>query len=464
MKNTIDTGNGADYELFLRNRSQIGGMSGFEPLWIPDFLFPFQRALCDWSIRKGKAAIFSNCGTGKTPMQLVWAENVVRHTKKPVLILTPLAVAAQTGREAKKFDIEAKVSRDGAVHENITVANYERLHYFHPDSFSGVVCDESSCLKAMNGKRRREVGEFLRTVPYRLLCTATAAPNDYVEIGTSSESLGEMGQKDMITMFFKQVMTKTETDRLGWGRMKYRMKGHAEEAFWRWVCSWARACRMPSDLGFSDDGFILPELTQNEHIVKSKTLPPGFLFEVPAQDMREELAERRRTIQERCEKVSDLVNGTGKQAIIWCHLNPEGDLLAKLIKDGRQVRGSDSIDAKESAYESFINGQLRVLIIKPKIGAYGLNLQCCDHIVTFASHSYESRYQAIRRCWRFGQKNPVTVDTVVTEGEQRISASLERKSQAADRMFTALVASMNESLHLNRGSEFQQKVKVPSWM
>jgi hypothetical protein len=450
-----------DYRTFLVRKSQSGCGSGFEPVWLPDSLFDFQVSLTEWAIRRGRAGLFEDCGLGKTPQQLVWAENVRRHTNRPVLILTPLAVAAQTVREAVKFGVEAHVSRDGTVAPNITVTNYDRLHHFDQNDFAGVVCDESSCIKAMDGERRAAVTEFLRPIPFRLLCTATAAPNDYVELGTASEALGEMGQRDMITAFFVQ---ETKKDYLGWGRTKYRMKGHAETPFWRWVCSWARACRRPSDLGFSDDRFVLPSLSEVEHVVRTRTLPPGCLFEVPAADMREERAERRRTIQERCEKAAELVNGTGKPAVVWCHLNDEGDLLARSIPDGRQVKGSDAIEQKEETYEAFAAGQLRVLIIKPVIGAWGLNWQHCSHVVTFASHSYEQYYQAVRRCWRFGQVNPVTVDFIVTEGEQRAAENLERKSKAADRMFSNLVAHMNNALGIRRSEKFTEKELVPTWL
>lgn len=241
---------------------------GFEPVWMPDFLFPFQIHLVEWAIRQGRAAIFADCGLGKTPMQLVWAENVVRHCNRPVLILTPLAVGAQTVREAAKFHIHAVQSRDGKYGGGIVVANYERLHYFNPSDFAGVVCDESSILKNFDGVTKAAVTEFMRTVPYRLLCTATAAPNDYHELGTSSEALGQLGYTDVLSRYFKEDITK---DFLGWGRKTYRFRGHAEEPFWRWVCSWSRSVRKPSDLGFEDNGFILPPLIEREHIVESLT-------------------------------------------------------------------------------------------------------------------------------------------------------------------------------------------------
>lgn len=455
-----------EYKEFLERKAQLGEGQGFEPIWIPDFLFDFQKALVDWSIRKGRAAIFADCGLGKTPMQLVWAENIVRKTNKPVLILTPLAVSAQTIREANKFDIDCRRSAgeipDGA---HIVVTNYEKLHHFNSNDFGGAVCDESSAIKAFDGKRRAEVTAFMRHLPYRLLCTATAAPNDYIELGTASEALGEMGQMDMLSRFFVND-NNTVDMKGGHGKRKpgWRFKGHAEDAFWKWICSWARACRRPSDLGFADDRFILPPCNEVDHIVKARTLADGALFDLPATNFFEEREERRRTINERCETAASLVSNTGRPAVIWCHLNPEGDLLEKMIGDGRQVSGRDSDESKEDAFEAFATGKLRILIIKPKIGAWGLNWQHCSHVVTFASHSYEQYYQAVRRCWRFGQARPVTVDLISSEGEAGVKDNLRRKAEAADRMFTALVGHMNDSMRLDRGVNYTMKARKPKWL
>lgn len=462
------------YSNFLRSKAQDDQYHGFEPNFVPGFLFDFQQFLLDWATRKGRGGWLVDCGLGKTPMQLVWAENVVRHTNKPVLIVTPLAVGPQTIAEAAKFDLEAVRSQDGTVKSGarIVVTNYERLHHFNPDQFSGVVCDESSAIKNYDGERKAIVTEFMRTRPYRLLCTATAAPNDYIELGTSSEALGELGHIDMLNKFFKNDQNTSDTggkwkghaaprQRVGPG---WRFKGHAELAFWRWVCSWARAMRKPSDLGFSDKNFILPPLIENEHVVETRTLADGMLFALPAQNMREERAERRRTIQERCEKAAELVANTGKPAVVWCHLNDEGDLLEDLIRDGRQIAGSTPDEEKEELYEAFRKGELRALAIKDKIGAWGLNWQHCAHVVRFATHSYESHYQAVRRCWRFGQKNPVVVDLITTEGEQGVKENLARKSVNADKMFTALVAQMNNAIGIDRGQKYETKVEIPSWL
>ena len=461
------------YAEFLDKKSQLDVMSGFDPVWMPDFLFDFQKSLVEWSVRKGKAAIFCDCGTGKTPMQLVWSENVVRKENARVLILTPLAVSAQTIREAEKFGIEAHRSGDGKLYPGINVTNYERLHYFDPGDFAGVACDESSILKSFEGATKNAVTDFMRKVRYRLLCTATAAPNDYIELGTNSEALGELGYMDMLGRFFKNEQNTirpmtyrhrgqnfAQLDE----RAKWRLKGHAEIPFWRWVSSWARAMRKPSDLGFDDGKFILPPLVENEHLVDTNTAPEGMLFSLPAVGLFEQRQERRRTISERCEKTATLVNGTGQPALVWCHLNDEGDHLARIIPDAEQISGKDSDDAKEEKFLAFTSGKLRVLVTKPVIGAWGLNLQHCAHITFFPSHSYEQYYQGVRRCWRFGQQRPVVVDIITTEGERGVMTNLQRKAQAADRMFSSLVAEMNTAIKIERAINFTKAEEIPSWL
>ena len=455
----------SDYAAFLEAKTQGGADSGFAPVWMPDFLFDFQSDMVDWAVRKGRAAIFADCGLGKTPMGLVWASNVARKTGRPVLYLTPLAVATQTAREAAKFGIDAVVSRDGqTLGRHIVITNYERLHYFSPGDFSGVVCDESSILKSFAGQRKKEITEFMRKVPYRLLQTATAAPNDYIELGTSSEALGYMGHMDMLNRFFKNDLNNSAQGRMRGEVIKWRLKGHAEEPFWRWVCSWARAIRRPSDLGYDDARFQLPPLNEVEHLVEVDTLADGFLFAMPAIGLKEQREERRRSVEERCEMIAQIVNKTGEPALVWCHLNDEGDMLQSLIPDAVQVAGSDSDDAKEKRLEAFSGGSARVLITKPKIGAWGLNFQHCNHVTFFPSHSFEQYYQAVRRCWRFGQKRAVRVDIVTTEGERGVMQNLQRKAEQADEMFSRLVAQMNNSLSISRTTNQTGKIEVPSWL
>jgi hypothetical protein len=454
-----------DYLDFLKDKQQLGGRYGFKPTFMPDALFDFQRALVEWSIDRGRAAIYADCGLGKTPMQLTWAENVVRHTGKPVLLLTPLAVSAQTVHEGEKFGIECVRSGDGKFKPGarIVVTNYERLHYFDRNDFIGVVCDESSILKNFDGVTKAAVTDFMRKMPYRLLCTATAAPNDYIELGTSSEALGEMGFSDMLSKFFKKhgtTMSRSDEHRAG----VYRFRGHAERDFWRWVCSWARAIRKPSDLGFDDGKFKLPELITREHIVTARAPRADMLFDLPAMNLHEQREERRRTIPERCELVSSLVANTGKPAVVWCHLNDEGKTLAKMISDSVEIAGDAVDERKEEVFEAFAAGQIRVLITKPTIAGFGLNWQHCAHETFFPSHSFEQWYQAVRRCWRFGQKNPVTVDVIASEGEAGVLSNLRRKSDAADSMFKQLVHLINDELRIVQKHEYTNKTQSPSWL
>jgi hypothetical protein len=455
----------SDYAEFLQQKMQLGSDDGFAPTFMPDFLFDFQVALVDWAVRKGRTAIFADCGLGKTPMALVWAENVIRHTNGRVLILTPLAVGAQMLAEAAKFEIEAHRSGDGRPRPNITVANYERIHLFNSADFSGVVCDESSILKSFDGIRRTLITEFLRTVPYRLLTTATAAPNDYTELGTSAEALGELGHVDMLNRFFTNTQNNSATGRgyLG-ARNDWRFKAHAEQPFWRWVCSWARAIRKPSDLGFDDARFVLPPLEERETVVTARLPRPGYLFDLPAIGFHEEREVTRRTIQERCEAAAAKVIGTDRPAVVWCHRNAEGDLLADMIPNAVQVSGNDNDEVKEERFNTFKLGQSRILITKPKIGAWGLNWEHCAHVVYFPSHSYEQYYQAVRRCWRFGQTRPVVVDVIRTDGDAAVLANLRRKGTAADRMFSDLVAHMNDALAIERSRAHETIVRIPTWL
>ncbi|MDA1277479.1 MAG: helicase [Verrucomicrobia bacterium] len=452
-----------DYQSFLERKTHLGNQSGFKPLFMPEFLFPFQRALTTWAVEKGRCAIFADCGLGKTPMQLVWAQNVVEKTCKPVLVLTPLSVGAQTIREAAKFGIEAKQSRDGTVAAPITVTNYQQLHKFDWKEFSGVVCDESSILKNFDGSIKSQVTAFMRKLPYRLLCTATAAPNDYIELGTSSEALGDLGFMDMLNRFFKkseQTMSRREEFRSG----LYRFRGHSEKDFWRWICSWARAVRKPSDIGFPDDSYLLPELQTVEHIITSRTRNPDFLFDMPAVGLAEQRSERRRTIVERCEQSASLIVNTGKPAVAWCHLNEEGHMLEKMIHGAVEVEGNDSDEFKEETFEAFASGQLRVLISKPVIAGFGLNWQHCAHQTFFPSHSFEQWYQAIRRCWRFGQTQPVRVDIISSEGEAGVLANLNRKAHQAEQMFAKLVELINNELRIEKSNTNTKQLTQPNWL
>lgn len=452
-----------EYSEFLQGKQQLKNINGFKPNFMPDCLFDFQADLVDHAINQGRTAIFADCGMGKTLMELVYAENVARHTGGNVLILTTCAVAQQIQQEGVKFDIQVTRSYHGEV-GRITVCNYERLHLLRPEDFRAVVCDESSILKNFKGKTRLDITIFMRKIQYRLLASATPSPNDFIELGTSSEVLGYMGYMDMLNKFFKNDMNNSSTGRIGGEVIKWRLKGHAKKAFWQWVASWSRAVRKPSDMGYEDKDFILPPLTEIEHVVEAKKLAEGMLFALPAVGMKEQREERRRSIEERCEKAASLINGTGDYAIAWCHMNDEGDMLEKMIPGSVQVSGKDSDEKKESKLMSFANGQTRVLVTKPVIGAWGLNLQHCNHMTAFPSHSFEQYYQAIRRCWRFGQKRPVTVDIITTEGEHRVLANLQRKASQADEMFTLLIGNMNSALGIENTKHFNKKLEAPKWL
>lgn len=476
------------YNEFLYRKSHYCGDNGFEPIELPEQLFPFQRAIVEKAIRLGRSAILADCGLGKTIMQLTWADNVARHTGKPVLVATPLAVSSQTVKEARKFGFDCERSQDGTVgRAPIIVTNYERLKNFNAADFAGFVGDEASILKHFGGQTQKTVTRFVSKLPYRLLCTATAAPNDYVELGTLSEALGELSYSEMLRRFFKQLDDKgqkseqaaqdkaeamIEADNSYYQKLafrvaqtigQWRLKHHAVREFWRWVASWAVALRKPSDVGFSDDGFILPGLVEQDHIITPSTPPPGFLFQVPSFGMAGERQERRRTLDERCEFIADLVKHD-RPAVVWCHLDAEGDRLEQVIEGAMQVSGKMSDEMKCDRLDAFAEGRLRVLVVKPKIACHGLNWQHCAHVVTFASHSYEQYYQAYCRCYRFGQKLPVRLDVVATEGEARVLANMRRKAKQASNMFSMLVSEMQEATRIERTNIYTSKAEVPSWL
>lgn len=453
-----------DYSQFLKDKQSRGANLGFAPLSIPDFLFDFQQFLTEWSIKKGRAAIFADCGMGKTPMQLVWSDNMLRRNNKSVLILTPLAVSSQTLLEANKFDIEAYPALNAPQSANIQIINYEKLHYLNHNDYCAVVCDESSILKNFNGVRKAEITEFMRHVPYRLLCTATAAPNDWDELGTSSEALGYLGYMDMLSKFFTQK-NKALSSRRG-VRDKIFLREYAKEDFWRWVVSWSRAARSPLDLGFDNDGFILPSLIENDIEVKTRKSRPDVLpgIELEAVNFFEEREAVRRTIQERCEKAAERI-AEYDISIVWCNLNDEAKLLKQIIPHSVEISGSDSDEKKVEAADWFVNGTdtKRVLISKPKIFGFGMNFQHCHHCTYFPTHSYEQYYQATRRLWRFGQTQNVTIDRIFTSGGKRILKNLNRKSKQASKMFDDLVKYMNDALHIQ--DDYQRKdIKLPKWL
>lgn len=396
-------------------------------------LFDFQRDIVAWALRLGRASIFADCGMGKTLMQIEWA----RHIPGDVLILAPLAVAKQTVREGAKFGITAKYCRsDVEVEPGITITNYEMFDQFDLTRFQGIVLDESSILKAYDGKFRNLIIDSSQNIPYRLACTATPAPNDFMEIGNHSEFMGVMSRVEMLSMFFVHDGGETQ---------KWRLKGHAKQEFWKWVCSWAVMIRKPSDLGYDDGDFRLPPLEYHESVVKMDKPSEGCLFAMEAQTLQERIKARRESVEERAALCADKVNDSDEQWIVWCNLNSESEALCKLIPDAIQVSGSDAPDVKEERMEGFVEGRYRVLVTKPKIAGLGMNFQNC-HRMAFVglSDSWEQYYQAVRRCWRFGQDKPVHVDLIIAETEGAVLANIKRKEQDAQKMAESMVEEMRE--------------------
>ena len=445
-----------NYDEFIAGKSQLGGSYGFEPLWMPDFLFDFQKYGVDWMTRMGRGAGFYNCGLGKAPMNLVCAENVVRKTNGRFIIFMPLAVCDQMQSEGEKFGVETAICQDGRLPKSkIILTNYERLHNFNPNDFEGAACDESSCLKDFSSTTRNEIIDFMSSLKYRHLWTATPSPNDYMELGNSSECLGVMKRVEMLGMFFTHDGSDTA---------KWCIKGHAQNVFWRWVCSWARACRKPSDLGFDDSKFILPELIERQFIVDPRTSNRDFIIEVSAVTLDEQRAERRRTINERCEKAAELHNAHQGQSVAWCGLNDEGDLLERLIPNCVQVAGKDSDEEKLEKFKAFRTGQAKTMVTKAEIASLGLNWQFADYMTYFPSHSFESWFQCVRRLWRFGQTKPVTVDVITSPAESRVIFNQQRKARAADEMFEKLVKFMNDELKSGPENKSILKTKTPNWL
>lgn len=449
-----------EYKEFLESKRQITDNFGIKYNYMPNFLFDFQKSIVEWALKKGRAAIFADTGMGKTIMQLVWAENIVRHTNKNILILTPLAVSTQTVLEGEKFGIEIKRSRDGEPKGKITVTNYQQLEKFNPNDFIGLVCDESSILKNFEGHIKNNITRFCCKMPYRLLCSATPSPNDFIELGTSSEALGYLRYMDMLSQFFRDTSNDKNPQ---WSTPKYELKKHAIHDFWKWVVSWARALKKPSDLGFDDSRFILPQLIEKEYILDVTKPLKGFLFAFKANTLVEQREERKNTLEQRTKKVLELCNNHN-MSVIWGHYNYETDFLEKNIPESIQISGKDSDEQKEEKFNLFLSNKIRRLIIKPKIGAFGLNWQHCNHMTFFPSHSYEQYYQGVRRCWRYGQKNSVFVDIVTTEGEGAVSENIKRKARDSERMFELLVKYMNNELYINKEEIFKNKMELPLWL
>lgn len=409
-----------------KRRAHVPSGFAHEPPTGP--LFPHQRDLVRWACKLGKAAVFADTGLGKTRIQLAWANAVAGHTDGTVLVLAPLAVGAQTIAEAS----EMGVGIDG----RIQVLNYERLHHIDPCDYSGVVLDESSILKSYDGKTRTALIDAFQRTPYRLACTATPAPNDHTELGNHAEFLGVCTRQEMLAEYF--VHDGDSSAARGW-----RLKGHARAEFWRWVSTWACMVRLPSDLGHDDSRYLLPELRQHEERVSVEAEPEqGMLFALPAMGLADVRKARRDTLDARCDKAAEIARRPG-QCIVWCELNDESSAVADAVADAVEVTGSMDPDKKAEAMMAFARGDIRALVTKPSIAGFGMNWQRCSRMVFVGStYSYEQYYQAVRRCWRFGQTKAVDVHLVITNLDGHVVRTLMGKADAADAMAREMMASV----------------------
>jgi len=426
-----------DYDRFIKAKAATSTPVGFDPQDMGGDLFNFQRAIVEWACRRGRAAIFADTGLGKTAMQVEWARQVNEHTGGDVLIAAPLCVAQQTVEEAAKFGIHVRYCRDQKdAKPGITITNYEMLERFNPADFAGVVLDESSILKAHDSKTRARITAMFADTPYRLSCTATPSPNDHMELGNQCEFLGVMSATEMLAMFFVHD---------GGDTSQWRLKGHGKTRFWEWMSTWAICIRNPADLGFDGARYVLPGLRMHEHVVDSAEALPGQLFSGIAQTLTERRDAKRQSMSERIKVAADLVNSHDRPAIVWCHLNAESEAIAAAIPDAVEVTGSMTLDQKEVAIMAFTHGTKRVIVTKPSIAGFGMNWQHCrDMVFAGLDDSYESFYQAIRRCYRFGQHHIVDVHLVSAESEGAVKANLERKQAQADDMASSMVAHMRE--------------------
>jgi hypothetical protein len=454
-----------EYKDFIQNKKHSIGNFGFDCNYIPDIAFDFQKFIIEKAIKKGRMAIFADTGLGKTLIQLSIAKNIIQHTNKKVLILTPLAVAFQFMLEAEKLGIDdIEYSKDGKHTKKIVICNYERLHYFDSNDFVGVILDESSILKNFDGKIKSQVTAFVKKIPYRFLSTATPSPNDFIELGTSSEALGYMGYMDMLGKFFKNNQNSVDSNNRNIGE-KFYLKPHAEIDFFAWVNQWSIMVKMPSDLGFSNERYILPELIVNRHIVENQSMfdvnGQHTMFVPIAKSMTEVRLEQKQTEQKRCEKAIELAKD--KTSVYWCNTNNESSLLKNADKDAVEIIGSQSIERKEEILLNFANGNIKRIITKAKMTSFGLNWQHCNHSVFFPTWSYEQYYQSIRRFWRFGQKNDVTIDIVVSDGQTRVLETLQQKTKKAMELHKNLTENVNRSFE-NKVKEFNKEIQTPKFI
>jgi hypothetical protein len=454
-----------DYAEFLKSKLITNQPSGFDvdDATLPVNLYPYQSDLVKWACKRGKAALFTMTGTGKTAMQVSWAEQVSKRTHK-VLILAPLAVSKQTVREALKFGITVNICRThDDVKQGINIANYEMLHHFHPADFGGIVLDESSIIKSQTGKVRQAIIDFSRDIPYRLACTATPSPNDYMELGNHAEFLGIMSYTEMLATFFVHD---------GGDTAKWRLKGHAEESFWKWLSSWGVFLTKPSDLNYSDEGFDLPSLNTFQHVVPSEA-QEGALFAFEARGLTERRGARKESLERRVEKAVEIVAASEKPCFVWCGLNTESEMLTKLIPGAVEVTGSDSDEHKEKSMLDFAAGLIPVLVSKSKICGFGMNFQVCHNTVFVGmSDSFEAMFQSTKRFHRHGQTKEVNRHLIISEAEGSVLSNVQRKEREFETMISNMVEHTKMMNIENVRSLSNQKlsynadiqINIPKWI
>ena len=454
-----------DYLTFIKTKQHSVEYAGFEPLWIPDSMFDFQAHILTEDLRRARAADLLMTGSGKTRISLAFAQNIVLKTNKKVLITTPLAVAFQFIDEAQKIGIDdIEYSKFGKHTKKIVIANYERLHYFDPDDFVCFICDESSILKNFEGSIKQNVTLFMRKMEYRLLATATPSPNDYIELGTSSEALGYLGYIDMLQKFFKNAQSSVDIRHSG---SDWYLKPHAKDDFFKWVSTWAITMRKPSDLGFSDKGYDLPKLHERDvMVINDKPLAINGQFQLFAQkakNFREIKSETKATIEKRIDKVCE-VEKDFNCSVFWVNTNEEGDYLEAANKNYVQIKGGMTIEKKEEILMAFANGEIKKLITKPKITAFGLNWQHCNHTTWFPNFSFEQYFQLVRRFYRYGQKDEVFVDRVFSDGQEKILEAVNAKKVQSEDMFEYLVQNANSKYEIEQRSQSNKSIILPSFL
>lgn len=454
-----------EYKDFLEKKHVEDVQTGIDVKKLNTNLFDWQADIVRWALKRGRACLFEDCGLGKTLQQLSWADEI-RKSVGDVLIVAPLAVSQQTIREGVKFGVEAEYSRSGKKSNcGITITNYEMLEHFNPDDFSGVVLDESSILKSYTGKFRTYIIENFSKIPFKLACTATPSPNDLMELGNHAEFVGAMSRTEMLSMFFVHDGGETQN---------WRLKGHAINDFWKWVCSWAVMMRNPMDLGYKDDRFILPKLNIHEIITDvDHTKSKDNLFFMEAQTLQERQSARRDTTKERCEKAAEIANSIDSHWLIWCDRNDESSMLKNLINNSKEIKGSDDIKYKENTMIGFSDGSIQRLVTKPSICGFGMNWQHCNKVIFVGlSDSYEQFYQAIRRTWRFGQKKEVDCYIITSELEGAVVSNIKRKEHQAMEMADGMVKHMRvynaENIKgiTKNTTEYkpEKEMKLPEWL